>query len=137
MDSRKLRYIQSNLNFFLSTTIPPHSYSFNCHPGDEQWACYRSQLQEQSQGTTKMKNEGFIPDCSGRAFYSVQISLSHIQHLVLHCDVAGIEETAVRRTGNTGYGNRITGRDTRLSVLGSVRLAQQHCFRSLASSLMS
>jgi hypothetical protein len=44
-----------------------------------------------------------MPDCSGKALYSVQISLSQAQRLVLHCDVAGTEETAVRRIRKSNY----------------------------------
>ena len=44
-----------------------------------------------------------MSDCSGRALYSVQISLSQEQRLVLHCDVAGIGETAVRRIRKSNY----------------------------------
>jgi len=51
-----------------------------------------------------LKKKGrFVPDCEGRALYSVQISLSQVQRLVLHCDVAGIEETAVRRIRKSNY----------------------------------
>jgi len=52
----------------------------------------------------KNKKKGrFMPDCSRRALYSVQISLSQVQRLVLHCDVAGVEETAVRRIRKSNY----------------------------------
>jgi hypothetical protein len=44
-----------------------------------------------------------MSDCSGRTLYSVQISLSQEQCLVLHCDVAGIGETAVRRIRKSNY----------------------------------
>jgi len=49
------------------------------------------------------KKGGFMPDCSGRALYSDQISLSQVQRLVLNRDVAGIEETAVRRIRKSNY----------------------------------
>jgi hypothetical protein len=51
----------------------------------------------------KIKEEKFMSDCSGRALSSVQISLSQEQRLVLHCDVAGIRETAVRRIRKSNY----------------------------------
>jgi hypothetical protein len=44
---------------------------------------------------------------------------------------------AQERLQCAGYGNRITGRDTRLSGSGLVRFALQHCITSLASSLVS
>jgi hypothetical protein len=134
MNIKKLRYFWSNLNFFFSELPFRHiTYPFICHPGDEEWALQRAQLQELPQGTTQMKNERFMPDCSERALYSVQISQSQIQRLAVHCDVADIEQTAVRRTGK----HRIRKSNYRTWHQALRLRASATCFTSLASSLKS
>lgn len=104
VDNMTLMYFPSCLKFFIVTTIPPYPIFIHLSTGRRtmgllEGAVTRAVLRKHK----NEKNGRFMPCCLGRALYSVQISLWQVQRVVLHCDVAGIEETAVRRIRKSNY----------------------------------